>query len=442
MHPTWRPAEIVVPHVELKKPELRLGLRANWRQLGLLTLNITFVGAMVGMERAVLPLVAEEHYGVLSRTALLSFLLTFGMAKATANLIAGSAADRFGRRRVLMWGWIVGLLVPLMIIFAPSWKWIVAANGLLGINQGLCWSAAVMMNLDLAGPRRRGFAVGLNEGAGYLGVAFAGLVSAFAAERFGLLPWPFVIGVAVALGGLVSSWFAGESRGHARLESAAACEVTAGRRIPGVLSDGKWRTRPLMVASQAGLVTNLNDGVSWGLFPLHLAALGATLTEIGWLVALYPAVWGVAQFVTGPLSDRTGRKPLIVAGMFVQAASLAVVALGKGLTPMVPGMVGLGLGTALVYPTLIGTVSDHALPADRASAVGVYRFWRDMGYAIGALASGLLADWLGLPSSILVVAGVTLASGLVVWYAPTMASGSKPSRSRGFEEGGNGIEVA
>lgn len=402
--------------VDAGKPGPRPGLRAIRRQLALLTLIVAFVGAMVGMERAVLPLVAGEHFGVLSRTVLLSFVLAFGLAKATANFMAGCAADRFGRRRVLITGWVFGLAVPMMIILAPSWKWIVAANAMLGVNQGLCWSAALMMHLDLAGPEHRGFAAGLNEGAGYLGVAFAGLVSALIAERLGLYPWPFAIGVAIAIGGVATSWFATESRAHADLESSATCELAPGRRFLGVLSDGRWRTRPLLAASQAGLVSNLNDGLGWGLFPLHLAALGASLTQIGWLVAVYPAVWGVAQFATGPLSDRTGRKPLIVAGMFVQAVSLAVIALGGELAPMVPGMIGLGLGTALVYPTLIGAVSDHASPAHRASAVGVYRFWRDMGYAVGALVSGLLADRLGLSNSILVVAFLTLASGLVAWF--------------------------
>ena len=395
---------------------IRLGLRENLGQFSLLMLINAFVGSMVGMERAVLPLLAEREFGLTSRTVILSFLVSFGIVKALANLASGGAADRWGRRKTLIAGWLLGLPVAPMIIFAPSWDWVVAANVLLGINQGLCWSAAIVMKVDLVGPKRRGLAIGLNEASGYLAVSLAALGSGYLAGLHGLRPAPFLIGVAASAAGLVSSLFARETHGHARLESALR-PAGAALSFGAVFRRASWQDRSLFAVSQAGMVNNLNDGLSWGLLPLFFTSRGATLHETALLVAIYPAVWALAQIATGLISDRTGRKGMIVAGMVLQAAALGALGLGHGVPMWRVGMIALGLGTAMVYPTLLGAVSDHAHPSVRASTIGVYRLWRDLGYAFGAVLAGVTADLLGIPFSIEIVAGLTLVSGVVVAFA-------------------------
>ena len=373
-----------------------------------------FVGGMVGLERSILPVLAEGEFGVASRTAILSFVASFGIVKALANLLAGRLSDRLGRKGVLVAGWLVGLPVPLLLMFAPSWGWVVFANVLLGVNQGLCWSTTVVMKIDLVGPARRGFALGLNEAAGYGAVSAAALASGYVAAAYGLRPWPFALGLAFAAAGLILSWlFVQESRGHARAEArtSGASEAMPFARVVALTS---WRDRALSSVSQAGLVNNLNDGMAWGLFPLVFAAGGLGLDSVAVLAALYPGVWGVAQLTTGALSDRLGRKGLIVGGMWVQAFGIALVPLTSGFAPWAIAMVLLGLGTAMVYPTLIAAISDVAHPEWRASAVGVYRLWRDGGYAVGALAAGLIADALGLGWAVAAVAALTLLSGVVV----------------------------
>jgi MFS family permease len=397
-----------------------LGLGANWRQFLLLVVINAFVGGMVGLERAVLPLLAEHDFGLTSRTAVLSFIVTFGVTKALANLFAGRMSDRFGRKQLLVAGWIVGLPVPLVIMLAPSWGWIVVANILLGINQGLCWSTTVIMKIDLVGPARRGLAMGLNEFAGYVAVSLAALASAYIAATYALRPQPFYLGVAFALAGLLLSVFlVRDSGGHAREEAAL---LRAGIS-PGASSQPSFRTiflavslkdRALSSASQAGMINNLNDGIAWGLFPLYFAASGLALGQVGLLAATYPGVWGVAQLGTGALSDRVGRKTMIVAGMWTQGVGILLVIVGSGFGIWLLAMTLLGFGTALVYPTLLAAISDVAHPDWRASAVGVYRLWRDGGYAIGALLAGVLADAFGMTWAIAVIAGLTFASGVIV----------------------------
>jgi MFS family permease len=396
-------------------PSLRLGLGANRGQFALLVGVNAFVGAMVGLERAVLPLLAQADFGVVSKTVVLSFLISFGAVKALANLFTGRLADRVGRKPLLVAGWLAGLPVPLLIVWAPTWGWIVFANVLLGINQGLCWSTTVIMKIDLVGPTRRGLAMGLNEFAGYVALSLAALLAAYLAAAHGLRPAPFYPGVAFAVAGLLLSVFAvRETHGHARTEGRLAGAEASRPSFAQILLLASWKHRALFAASQAGMVNNLNDGVVWGLIPVWLAARGLTLERIGIVTASYPLVWGVAQLATGALSDRWGRRWMIAAGLWVQALGIAALAAGGAFAAWLAGAVILGVGTALVYPTLLAAVSDVAHPDWRASAVGVYRLWRDGGYAVGALGAGLLADAFNLPVTIGAVAGLTFASGIVV----------------------------
>lgn len=401
---------------------VRLGLRVNWRQFVLLVVVNAFVGGMVGLERAIVPLLAEHDFGLASETAILSFIVSFGIVKALANLFAGRMSDRLGRKRILVAGWLVGLPVPFLVMLAPSWGWVVFANALLGINQGLCWSTTVIMKIDLVGPARRGLAMGLNEAAGYGAVSLAALASGYLAATYALRPQPFYLGVVFALAGLILSWlFVRESHDHARHEARLVAQTPAAEspaeRPPTfahVLLLTSWKDRALFSASQAGMVNNLNDGMAWGLFPLFFAAAGLGIAQIGLLAAIYPGVWGVTQLLTGALSDQFGRKGLIVGGMWIQAAGIFLVLLARGLLPWIGAMALLGLGTAMVYPTLLAAISDVAHPSWRGSAVGVYRLWRDAGYAVGALLAGTLADLFGVPVAIAVIGALTFASGFVV----------------------------
>ena len=407
-----------LPESALPAAAPRLGLRENWGQFALLVLVNAFVGGMVGIERVVLPLLAEREFGLASKTAILSFIVSFGVVKALANLFAGRLSDRIGRKGVLVAGWMVGLPVPLIIMFAPAWSWIVFANVLLGINQGLCWSTTVIMKIDLVGPARRGLAMGLNEASGYLAVSFAALGAGYLGATYGLRPYPFVLGLVFAVAGLLLSVvFVCESRGHAVVEaqdharSAQPADQPSFAQIFLLMS---WKNRALFAVSQAGLVNNLNDGMAWGLFPLYFALAGLSIGEVSLLAALYPAVWGLAQLGTGALSDHLGRKGLITAGMLMQAVAIFLIMLTHGFWPWAGGAALLGLGTAMVYPTLLAAIGDVAHPSWRASAVGVYRLWRDSGYAVGALLAGVLADALGLSWAIGAVGALTFVSGIVV----------------------------
>jgi MFS family permease len=394
-------------------PRPEPGLRRNAGQFTLLVVVNALVGGMIGQERTVLPLLARDEFGVSGVAAALTFVAAFGLTKAGANLVAGALSDRYGRKPVLVAGWLVGLPVPLLIIGAPSWDWVIAANVLLGINQGLTWSTTVVMKVDLVGPTRRGLAMGLNEAAGYGALALTALATGWIAAEAGLRPAPFLLGIAYAVVGLgLSVVLVRDTREHARHEHA----TSSGETVPwrAAFARTSLRDRDLAAVSQAGFVNNLNDGMAWGLLPLFYAAAGLSLAEIGVLAAAYPAVWGIAQVVTGGLSDRIGRKPLIVVGMLVQAAAIGTIAAGASFTAWLAAAVALGLGTAMVYPTLLAAIADVAGPAWRASAIGVYRLWRDLGFAAGALVAGLAADRFGMPVAIALVALLTGASGIVV----------------------------
>ena len=412
---------------------IQLGLRANWQQFALLVLINAFVGGMVGLERSIVPLLGQRVFGLASSTAVLSFIVSFGIVKALANLFAGRLSDRIGRKGVLVAGWLVGLPVPLLIIFAPAWGWIVFANVLLGVNQGLCWSTTVIMKIDLVGPARRGLAMGINEAAGYIAVSLAAIAAGYLASKYALRPQPFLPGVVFALAGLLLSlFFVRESRGHARHEatllaspvhqppaSAPQTRTQPADQQPTpsfkeIFFYTSWKNRTLFSICQAGLVNNLNDGLAWGLLPLFFAAHSLTLAQIGLLAGIYPGVWGITQLLTGALSDRVGRKGMIAGGMMLQGIAIGLLPFTRGFAWWAIDLILLGLGTALVYPTLLAAISDVVHPNWRASAVGIYRLWRDSGYAIGALLAGTLADLFGVSWAIGIIGGVTFLSGIVV----------------------------
>jgi MFS family permease len=406
---------------------VRLGLRENLAQFSLLIVVNAFVGAMVGMERSILAPLAEQEFELAGKTAVLSFIVVFGVTKALTNYLAGRLADRIGRKHVLVGGWLVAVPVPFLLMWAPTWSWVLGANALLGVSQGLTWSTTVIMKIDLAGASKRGLALGLNEFAGYIAVAGSALATGFVAARYGLRPEPFYLGVAFVVCGLLLSVFAvRETKHHVAVESKLSSRPGNRAELRGTsapehqLSQRQvfWRTTALdpnlSSVSQAGLVNNLNDGMAWGLFPLVFATAKMNLEQIGMLAAIYPATWGLAQLVTGAWSDRVGRKWLIASGMWVQAVGIVVIVLAQGFWGFAGGATLLGLGTAMVYPTLLAVIGDVADPTWRASSVGVYRFWRDIGYAVGALLAGITADALGLPAALWTVATLTFASGVVV----------------------------
>jgi len=396
---------------------VRLGLRANARQFALLVGLNALVGGMVGLERSVLPLVGEHDFGLRSSAAILSFVVAFGASKALTNLAAGDLAERVGRKRLLVIGWLVALPVPVLIGLATSWWFIVVANLMLGVNQGLAWSMTVVMKIDLAGPRRRGLALGLNEAAGYLGVAATAFATGAFAASYAPRTIVWIGAAAIAIAGVLISVYAVRDTGaHVAHEQLAQGDPTAKHRgLGAAFAQASWRDPVLRACSQAGLVNNLNDALAWGLAPLYLAAHGAGVREIAVVAAAYPVVWGAGQLATGWLSDHTGRKPLIAAGMLVQAAALGLLVAGDGaFRPSLVAAVLLGVGTAMVYPTLIAAVSDATQPRDRARVVGVYRFWRDLGFVLGALIAGIGADATSPRTAILIVALLTGASGLLV----------------------------
>jgi MFS family permease len=400
-------------------PHRQLGIRENLAQFALLVAVNALVGGMVGQERTVLPLLATQTFGVSAYTATLTFIAAFGIFKAATNFFAGTLSDRYGRKPLLVAGWLIGVPVPLIIIWAPSWSWVVVANALLGINQGLTWSTTVIMKVDLAGPARRGTAMGVNEAAGYVAVAVTALATGAIAARWGLRPGPFLLGLAYAALGLgLSAFWVRETWDHARQE--AVVQAERGHGHSSELTTGQvftltsFRDRNLSSVSQAGLVNNLNDGLAWGLFPLHFAAAGLSVGRIGVLAALYPGVWGAGQLLTGTLSDRVGRKWLIASGMWAQAAALALVGFTSGFLPWAAAVALLGAGTAMVYPTLLAAIGDVAHPTWRASSIGVYRLWRDGGFVAGALLAGVVADLVDVPAAVWVTAVLTAASGVVV----------------------------
>jgi MFS family permease len=401
--------------VHPRAPAIRLGLRENVAQFTLLVVVNAFVGAMVGIERSILPLLAEREFQLAARTAILSFIVVFGVTKAITNYLAGRFSDRVGRRQILVAGWLVAVPVPFLLMWAPTWSWVLVANGFLGISQGLTWSTTVIMKIDLVGPARRGLAMGLNEFAGYIAVAGAAWATGLIAAREGLRPEPFYLGVVfVAVGLALSLFLVRETQSHVTLESCLRANANQTGTPSGVFRHATIGDRNLSSISQAGLVNNLNDGLAWGLFPLFFAASNMSLEKTAALVAIYPATWGVVQLATGALSDRIGRKWLIATGMWTQAAGIGLTAISHTFIWFALGAVLLGIGTAMVYPTLLAAIGDVAAPRWRASAIGVYRFWRDLGYAVGAVIAGVTADLLGLSGALWIVAALTFISGLIV----------------------------
>ena len=412
---------------DLASGRIALGLRANWRQFALLVAVNAFVGGMVGLERSILPVLAEAEFGIASKTAAVSFVAAFGLAKAITNLFAGRLSERFSRRSVLIAGWLFGLPVPFVLIWAPSWSWVIAANALLGINQGLAWSMTVNMKLDLAGPRRRGLALGLNEAAGYLAVAAAAFLTGVIAQRYGLRPEPFYLGIAfVALGLALSTLLVRDTAPFVALESAGRSRAASPPSLWHSFAETTWRRSHLFGVSQAGFVKNLNDGMAWGIFPLFFASKGLELDRIATLAAVYPLVWGLLQLLTGWASDLVGRKRIIVVGMLLQAVALSVVGASGSFGGWLGALVLLGVGTALVYPTLLAAISDAVGPEERATALGVYRFWRDGGALVGALGAGVLADLFGFQPAIQTVAALTAASGII---AAATLRGARPAQA-------------
>jgi MFS family permease len=417
---------------------IELGLRANLPQFSLLVVVNAFVGAMVGMERSILPAIAEHEFHLAAHAAILSFIVVFGVTKAVTNYLAGRLSDSYGRKVILVGGWLVAAPVPFLLMAAPSWSWVLFANVLLGVSQGLTWSTTVIMKIDLVGPKSRGLAMGFNEFAGYLAVALSALATGYVATTFGLRPQPFYLGVGFALAGIVlSAFFVRDTKHHVHHEALTAAAPAADTPSQGrVFALTSLSDPNLSSVSQAGLVNNLNDGMAWGLFPIFFATAGLSLREIGWLAAIYPGVWGMSQLVTGALSDRIGRKWLIASGMWTQAIGIVVTVLSAHFVGFALGGVLLGIGTAMVYPTLLAAIGDVAHASWRASAVGVYRLWRDLGYAVGAVLAGVCADAFGIRSSIGVVAAVTFVSGVIVAFrmretATPRADGGSSSGARG-----------
>ena len=402
------------------KEKIRLGLKENWQQFTLLVLVNMMVGGMVGLERTVVPLVGTEEFHIKSDVVVFSFIIAFVVVKAFTNLISGVLADKYTRKKVLIWGWLFGLPVPFLLAFAPSWNWILFANVLLGISQGFAWSMTVNMKIDLAGKKNRGLAMGLNEAAGYGAVGLTALITGYLASHYGLRPEPFYIGIAYTLVGLLLSIFVvQDTRKFAQLEARQVSTDESAHKpnLWWVFKETSFKNKNLFSISQAGLINNLNDGMSWGVFPLLFMSMGVGLEGIGWIKAVYPVVWGVGQIVTGPLADKIGRKPLIVWGMFVQVLGHIIIGF-EWLEPLTSGLIGsvfLGIGTAMVYPALLAAVSDTAHPNWRASSLGVYRFWRDMGYAIGALMAGIVGNFFGLEWAVHIAGLITFISGIIVW---------------------------
>lgn len=388
---------------------IELGLRANLPQFVLLVIINAFVGGMIGMERSILPQLAEVEFGIAAKTAVLSFIVAFGLTKAFANLFTGALASRLGRKRLLLLGWALGLPVPFMLMYAPSWEWVIAANVLLGAHQGFAWSATVVMKIDLAGERDRGLAMGLNEFAGYLAVALAAFATGWIAGEYGLRPYPFYLGVGLSVAGFLSTLLLVRDT-HAHVATEAITSQVP--RLEQIFRDTTWRHRNLGSVTMTGLVNNLNDGMVWGLLPMFLVQKGFLLHEIGILAAVYPAVWGIGQLFSGRLSDFVCKKDLLLWGMLLQGLALLGLALAGNFATFTLLLALLGWGTAMVYPTFLASIADNTHPFDRAKSLGVFRFWRDMGYAIGALLTGVIADAFGIPVSIIAVGLLTITTGI------------------------------
>jgi MFS family permease len=393
--------------------KIRLGLKENWKQFTLLVIINAFVGGMAGMERSILPKIADAEFHIAAKTVILSFIIVFGIVKAITNYFTGTLANRIGRKNLLVIGWLIGIPVPFMLMYAPDWNWIVAANILLGINQGLTWSSTVMMKIDLVGEKQRGLAMGLNEFAGYLALATVAFLTGWIAGKYGLRPYPFYLGVAISFLGLFSSWlFVKDTKHHVAQESTSS----GISKLKNIFWETTWKNKNLGSITQAGLINNLNDAMVWGIFPILLASKNFNIEEIGIVTAVYPAVWSIGQIVTGRMADRICKKKMLFWGMMLQAVALILFAIAITLTQFILLAVLLGWGTAMVYPTFLAAIAENTHPQDRAKSLGVFRFWRDLGYAIGAIITGIIADGIGMNASIIFIAVLTLVSGIIIYY--------------------------
>lgn len=393
--------------------KVRLGLKENWKQFTLLVVVNAFVGGMIGLERTIIPQIAEADFGMAAKTAILSFIVVFGITKAITNYYTGTLANRFGRKKLLVTGWLFALPVPILLIYAPNWNWIIAANILLGINQGLTWSSAVVMKIDLVGEKDRGFAMGLNEFAGYIAVAIVAFFTGWIASKYGFRPYPFYIGIGLSIIGLLLSWlFVKDTQRHVKLEATSSTMPL----LKNIFWDTTWRHRDLGSITQAGLVNNLNDGMVWGLFPLLLISKGFNLHQTGIIVATYPAVWGLGQLYSGKLADKYCKKTLLFIGMFIQGAALLGMIGANSFSSFIVLSSLLGIGTAIVYPTFLAAISDYTHPDQRPASIGIFRLWRDLGYAIGAILTGLIADRFGLVAPIVAIGILTVASSLIIKF--------------------------
>lgn len=391
--------------------DVKLGLKQNWAQFSLLVIINAFVGAMVGLERTILPRLAEEEFGMVAKTAMLSFIVVFGITKAATNYFTGALANRVGRKNLLCIGWLFALPVPLLLIYAPTWSWVIFANVLLGINQGLTWSSTVVMKIDLVGPKNRGLAMGVNESAGYLAVGIVAFASGYIASEYGVRPYPFYMGIAFALIGLLASWFLVQDTVH---HVQAESKTSAIKKLKHLFSQTTWRHPNLGSISQAGMVNNLNDGMIWGLFPILLATKGFDLSDIAKLVAIYPLIWGLGQLFTGKLADLVPKKPLLFWGMLLQGLAIVIMAWVSSFEAFALLSVLLGLGTAIVYPTFLAAIADNTHPDQRAASIGIFRLWRDLGYAFGALLTGIVADIWAAEYSVLLIGTITVGSSMII----------------------------
>jgi MFS family permease len=392
---------------------VELGLKENWKQFTLLVIINGFVGGMVGLERSILPQLAEKEFAIAAKTAILSFIVVFGIVKAITNYYTGALADKFGRRNLLIAGWIVGIPIPFMLMYAPSWSWIIAANILLGINQGLTWSSTIVMKIDLVGEKRRGLAMGLNEFAGYISLALVAFLTGWIASRYGIRPYPFYIGVVLIILGLLGSIFLIKDTKH-HIEKEITTNTVA--KLKNVFWDTTWKNQNLGSVTQAGLVNNLNDGMVWGIFPILLSAKGFSIGQVGIVTAVYPAVWGLGQIFTGAMADKFSKKDMMYIGMLVQAIALVTMPWAITMLHFILLSSALGWGTAMVYPTFIATIAENTHPQDRAKSIGIFRLWRDLGYAIGAVLTGIIADLFNINAAILFIALVTLVSAFIIQY--------------------------
>lgn len=392
---------------------IRLGLKENWKQFTLLVIINGFVGGMVGLERSILPEIAEKEFAVAAKTAILSFIIVFGIVKAITNYYTGALANKFGRRKLLIAGWIIGIPVPFILMFASSWNWIVAANILLGINQGLTWSSTVVMKIDLVGEKQRGLAMGLNEFAGYISVALVAFLTGWIASEYGVRPYPFYTGIVLVVLGLLGSIFLIKDTKHHVAKETTSNTVP---KLKNIFWDTTWKNKNLGSVTQAGLINNLNDGMAWGIFPILLASKGFTIGEIGIVTAVYPAVWGLGQLFTGAMADKFCKKDMLYTGMLLQAIALMDLLRANTMTHFIILSTLLGWGTAMVYPTFLATVAENTNPQDRAKSIGIFRLWRDLGYAIGAILTGIIADLFSINAAILFIGLLTFASAAIIFF--------------------------